>query len=75
MNPVAKCIEIYSSPLTSFLLTPPLNPNCEAHTRSESLFSQDGEEVGEILGLVAWLAVREASPTHSISECLACARH
>ena len=31
--------------------------------------------MGEILGLVAWLAVREASPTHSITECLACARH
>ena len=46
-----------SPDLSSSLL--PLNPNSGACNWTESLFSQDGREVGEILGLVSGLVVRE----------------
>lgn len=71
MNPVAKFFKSGSSPVT--FLSPdlsssllPLNPNSGAYNWTESLFSQDGREVGEILGLVAGLVVREGSLTLSV---------
>lgn len=45
---------------------PPLNPNSGAYNWRESLFSEDSGKVGEILSLLAGVAVTEGSLTHSI---------
>ena len=55
-----------AQPLSFLSLPLPMHPRLWAHNWSESLCSEGGREVGEILGLLAGFVVREGSPTDSI---------